>query len=214
MAQLKIKVCGMRDAGNIRRIAELRPDFMGFVFYRGSPRFAGGVLTPEDLRPVGEDIVRVGVFVDEQPEQLLYVADRFNLTALQLHGGESPAYCAALRRRLSGCLIFKAFGVDAAFDFARTGDYHGAADMFVFDAKSEQRGGSGRHFDWKLLRSYGGDTSFLIGGGIAVEDVPALVELAAAQPKMCGIDVNSRIETEAGIKSPELTRRFIEAVRE
>src|SRR4051812_20261752 len=130
-SKIKLKVCGMRDTFNISEIASLCPDYMGFIFYKGSSRFVGEkFVVPHDLPAV---IQRVGVFVNEDAEQILQVAKSNRLDFVQLHGQESPELCRVVAK--NGLRVIKAFNVDDRFDFSGTAEYVGVADFFLFDAR-------------------------------------------------------------------------------
>ena len=197
-AALLIKVCGLREAGNIEAVAGLRPDFIGFVFHPASPRHAGATLRPELLRALPPDIRKVGVFVDETPAQILATVASFGLDAAQLHGQEPPAECADLRR--AGVLVIKAFPVGETVDWAAVQPYEGHCDYYLFDTKGAAPGGNGTAFDWELLRGYPLATPYLLAGGLGPEHAAALAELHL--PGLAGVDLNSRFEMAPGRKDP------------
>ena len=206
-----IKVCGMREPDNIRRVAEAGADWMGFIFYARSPRFAGN-LSPDEIskeRAVRRPPVRVGVFVDATPEYMMEMGNKYALGYLQLHGNESPDTCYALQKR--GYAIIKAFSIADEEDLKLTADYEGRADYFLFDTKCEQHGGSGNQFDWSMLNSYKGKKPFLLSGGINPYSPPTLKELR--HPQLAGFDLNSRFETKPGLKDVERLRHFLEELR-
>ncbi|HEY1007534.1 MAG TPA: phosphoribosylanthranilate isomerase [Sphingobacteriaceae bacterium] len=200
---LKIKVCGMRDPANIAAVSALKPDYLGFIFFPGSRRFVGP--DPETLfSQITADpgIVRTGVFVDESPEVILDHARRFQLGAVQLHGGESPAVCSQLLA--AGLEVIKAFGVGETFDFGRLDPYRDACTYFLFDTKTSGHGGSGRAFDWSLLDGYTGDRPFFLSGGVGPENIGALQNISSRY--FYGTDLNSRFETEPGLKDTDRLR--------
>lgn len=203
---LKIKICGMRNPGNIAGIAALHPDWLGFIFYGPSPRY-GGDLDPRALDALPATIRRVGVFVDAPEDSMLSQARRYGLHALQLHGDETPQQCARLRERY---VVFKAFGLATAADLDRTAAYEGCCDYFLFDTKTPAKGGSGLCFDHRLLSAYRGRTPYLLSGGIGPDHAEALHAL----PELCcGVDLNSRFETAPGRKDAALLAGFIAALR-
>ena len=138
---LLVKVCGMTDGDNIRRVEALGVDFIGFVFHEPSPRYAGVV--PSYLP---ERAKRVGVFVDSPRKEVERKAERFGLQVLQLHGGESPDYCRCLRETL-GLPLVKAFHLAEPEDLRRTEPYEGLCDFFLFEPLTCLPGGSG-HPRW------------------------------------------------------------------
>ena len=205
---MKIKVCGMREAQNIAEVAQIAPDFMGFVFYKHSRRYAGG-MAPEALAVLSPDTRRVGVFVNELRERVVATALRYGLDFVQLHGAETPDMCAGLRSE--GLGVIKAFGVAAAADVARAADFEGSCDLYLFDTAGTGHGGTGRKFDHSLLEAYTGLTPYLLSGGLGPDDACALAR--PANPLCMGFDINSRFETAPGIKNPEAIKTFIEIIK-
>jgi phosphoribosylanthranilate isomerase len=205
---MKIKVCGMRDPHNIAQIAGLKPDYMGFIFYAPSPRFVGS-LPPEALDGIiPADIRRIGVFVDAPETYLLETAERYLLDGVQLHGTESPEFCARIRQKYR---VIKAFGVASETDMRPTEDYAGACDYFLFDTKTPTHGGSGQAFDHRILTAYTGSTPYFLSGGISETDASSL---ATWDDERCvGVDINSRFESAPGIKDAEAVERFITTLR-
>lgn len=200
---LLIKVCGMTEAENIRRVEQLGVDLMGFIFYPKSPRCLCRM--PGYLPACAR---RVGVFVNESKENVLMYADRFSLDYLQLHGNESPEYCRSLRR--AGIRLIKAFAVAQPRDLLAASAYNGLCDYYLFDTKTPQYGGSGNRFDWNLLHRYDGPTPFLLSGGIHPYSAEAIREFH--HPRLAGIDLNSRFETAPGIKDTERIADFLNQI--
>lgn len=157
MTPLSIKVCGMTEAENIREVEQLGVDMIGFIFYPKSPRC---LCELPDYLPVHAK--RVGVFVNENKENILMYADRFALDYIQLHGDESPEYCRSLCN--NGLHLIKAFSIAHPKDLAAVSAYKGLCDYYLFDTKTPQYGGSGNQFDWNLLLRYTGMTPFLLSG--------------------------------------------------
>lgn len=199
-----IKVCGMREAENIREVEQLKVDMIGFIFYPKSPRC---LYELPAYMPVKAK--RVGVFVNEDKKEIEIFADRFSLDYIQLHGNESPEYCHSLRA--TGLRLIKAFSIARRKDFENIGTYEESCDYFLFDTQCEQHGGSGNQFDWSMLNSYKGKKPFLLSGGINPYSPPALKELR--HPQLAGFDLNSRFETKPGLKDVERLRHFLEELR-
>ncbi len=202
---LKIKVCGMRDPGNIAGVAAEKPDFMGFIFYPKSKRFAGFDAQTEILDAVCETIRKVGVFVNEIPEQVLATGRAWKLDAIQLHGQETPDYCRQIKK--SGLPVFKAFPINESFDFEILKEYQNCCDYFLFDTKGSLPGGTGQKFNWQQLENYHLDVPFFLSGGIGPDDVESIRKFH--HPQLFGIDINSGFEISPGIKDVEKVRRFI-----
>ena len=198
-----IKVCGMREASNIREVEALGVDLMGFIFWPKSSRY---VKEHPDYLPL--KCRRVGVFVDENVEKVMQIAEDYKLDYIQLHGHESPEYCGLLKR----FHIIKAFNISTADDIAETTAYQGIVDYLLFDAKGKSAGGNGKKFDWDVLASYEGSTPFLLSGGIGPEDVDNI--MACHHPQCVGIDLNSRFELSPAKKDIHLLRTFIQKIKQ
>jgi phosphoribosylanthranilate isomerase len=202
------KVCGMRAATNIEAVAATQPQFMGFIFYKNSPRYVGNqFLIPENF-PIS--IKRVGVFVNETSEVILDLLQKHKLDFVQLHGDETPAYVKNLKAIRVG--IIKVFRVDADFDFSTTKEFESGSDFFLFDTKGKQYGGNAIKFDWKLLQKYTGSVPFFLSGGISVDDIQALTEFK--HPQWYGVDVNSGVEIEPGLKDSLKVKNLIQLLTE
>lgn len=192
---MKIKVCGMREPANVREVARIHPDYMGFIFHRPSPRHIGDMpksvlkLLPTDIKPVL-------VTVDMPEQDLVVLAMRFGFKALQLHGNESPEECQRLRRRY---FVIKAIPITDESSFEKIKEYEGKVDLLLLDTASPFGGGSGKKFDWGLLDKVEISTDFLLSGGIGPEDAEAIA--AISHPHIIGIDINSRFELAPALKS-------------
>ncbi|RZK81266.1 MAG: phosphoribosylanthranilate isomerase [Pedobacter sp.] len=202
----KLKICGMKIPENIKRVSDLQPDYMGFIFYSGSKRYVED-LPPAQLLDLPEGVKRVGVFVDETLDEVVRIKENYHLQGLQLHGNETPIYCMSLKSKLSDdTLIIKAFGVDEDFDFASLSSYQGMVDYFLFDTQTPDHGGSGRTFNWQLLEHYTLNVPYFLSGGIGPEQVEELRKID--DDRLYAIDVNSRFETEPGLKDIDKLKDF------
>jgi len=173
----------MKYPGNIRAVAALHPDFMGFIFYPKSPRYA----KPLDLKTLEEiplTIKKIGVFVNESLENILTIVFKYKLDGVQLHGTELVETCAKLRD--AGLIVIKAFPIAEAINFIPTKLYEDACDYFLFDTKTDAYGGSGVKFNWAILDEYNGETPFLLSGVIAADDAEAILKIK--HPKFAGIE--------------------------
>ncbi len=198
-----VKVCGMREAENIRAVEALGVDWMGFIFWEHSSR---NVCQRPAYLPTRAK--RVGVFVDAPLDVVCQHVEAFGLDVVQLHGSESPTYLRDLRNALAGdVLIVKAFSIATRDDLLQTSLYEGLADFFLFDTKAQLVGGNGRKFDWNVLAHYDGSTPFLLSGGIGPDDAARLS--AFSHPRLAGIDLNSRFEISPALKNVELLKQFL-----
>ena len=196
----------MRDSRNIREVESLHPDMMGFMFWSGSKRY---VSQKPDYLP---KLYRVGVFVNPTADEVVQKVRELGLNRIQLHGAETPELCRAIHKA-TGLPIMKAIQVDSADDFVQCSAFERAdgVDMFLFDTKCSGWGGSGQSFDWSLLDSYDGSNPFILAGGIGPGAEERLVEIE--HPKFRGIDLNSRFETEPGLKEISKLSVFINNIR-
>lgn len=204
-SSLIIKVCGMRDAANIRDVEALQPDWMGFICWEGSPR------NVESCPAYLPHCVRVGVFVEPTLEFVKAKISQLGLNRLQLHGKETPERCAEIGEA-TGLPITKAVSVASEADVARAYIYNKvkSIDSLLFDTRSAAMGGSGRSFDWATLRNYNGKP-FLLSGGIGPDDAARVK--AFRHTCLMGIDVNSRFETSPAVKDITALRNFIYEMR-
>lgn len=200
---LKLKICGMREPSNIMEVARLQPEYMGFIFYDKSPR-----CVPADFKIPAEfptTVKRVGVFVDEDLEQVITRVHQHHLDFVQLHGNESVTFCEKLKEQSIG--VIKVFSVEDEFDFNVTKTYSNVADYFLFDTKGKYHGGNGQAFDWNILQRYDQEPPFFLSGGLSVDNITNVNTLKNLN--LHAIDVNSGLETAPGIKDVVKVEEFI-----
>ncbi len=228
-----VKVCGMRDAKNIYDVAQAGANWIGLIFYPQSKRYVRQISSMAGLIPdVGSfaadasfDIISYlhgryvklcGVFVDDMPQTIIARVVNYQLDIVQLHGDENVVMIDNLRRSIvpdirPGIQIMKAISIASKADFRKCAQYEGHVDYFLFDTKCDTKGGSGRQFDWSLLKAYKGKTPFLLSGGIGLEDVEAIK--AIHHDRCIGIDVNSKFEESPAVKDANAIKEFIAALR-
>jgi phosphoribosylanthranilate isomerase len=204
-----LKVCGMRLPENLAAVATLQPDFLGFIFYPKSSRYVGTQLNQADLAALPAGIRKVGVFVNETVDAVLARVAEFGLNLVQLHGQETPTECARLQA--AGVPVIKAFSVGEEFSFDRLQPYVGHVDYFLFDTKGAQPGGNGTTFNWNLLATYNLPVPYFLAGGLGLEEAEALRNLRL--PGLFALDLNSRFETEPGVKDAGLLRKMFDSLR-
>lgn len=229
---MKIKVCGMRAPANISDVVNLGVDMIGFVFCPQSKRCvrmlpsmagiipdyvsAGQMQGIDDANEVWGKVERVGVFVDDMPQNIVTRVYGYRLDYVQLHGSEEPVMIDNLRRTLDpdimpGIKIIKAISVGEDDDIRKAREYEGHADYILFDTKGKEKGGNGEHFDWSLLENYDCGLPFFLSGGIGPEDADAIRNIG--HPRMFGIDLNSRFELQPALKDVEKLKKFISEIR-
>lgn len=206
---MKVKICGLRDKDNIREIAGMKPDYLGFIFYKASPRYAGDILDVDTLNELDEGLKKVGVFVNENINKVVDIALAYGLDVLQLHGNENPAYCSELKGE--NFEIIKAFTPVNENDFLTMKKYSGSCDYFLLDNRGKMAGGSGQKFNWEILDKYKLDIPFFLSGGIGPGDSEQL--LSMNYKNMTAIDINSRFEIAPGVKDPALVEEFLNKIR-
>ncbi|MBC7654991.1 MAG: phosphoribosylanthranilate isomerase [Oligoflexus sp.] len=199
MKDLKIKVCGMKYPDNISALSDLKPDYMGFIFYPPSKRFIGLDFQKSDLNGIDKDINKTAVFVNAHLNEVIEFSHLYGFKTLQLHGNETPEFCKELMNQ--GFKIIKAFGVNDSFDFAVLEQYTNSVDFFLFDTKTEEHGGSGEVFGWDLLNNYHLDKPFFLSGGLSLDNLTSIIEIK--NPYFFGVDLNSKFEIEPASKDVE-----------
>ena len=174
--KMLVKVCGMRDADNIREVSQLGVDMIGFIFYPKSPRFVQMISSKAGIIPdyseerielamarktaeTQKQPARVGVFVDDMPQNIVTRVYNYRLDYIQLHGNEPRETIENLRATIDPDIkpnirIIKAISVSSAEDIQKYKEYAGAVDLFLFDTKCKTVGGSGEQFDWQVLQQY------------------------------------------------------------
>lgn len=204
----RIKICGVSSADIAAECLRLRVDFIGLVFVARSPRR----VNPEQaasLAASAGDVDRVGLFVDPRDEDVAAAVS--SLTALQLHGDETPERCADLRTRF-GLPVWKALGISSRADVAHSADWAGAVDLVLYDAKpaaGDIEGGRGVRFDWGLLGHRPPVPRWGLAGGLTPHNVGEAIRATNAPL----VDVSSGVEDEPGIKNKEKIAAFVQAAR-
>lgn len=203
MKQLRLKVCGLRD--NIAEVAALGPDYAGFIFYPNSPRYLGEDF---EMPALPESIKKVGVFVNESMDKVSLYVKKYQLDFVQLHGMESADDCKQLKSQ--GIGVIKSFAMEEGFDFSALEQYHSTVDYFLFDTKTKEFGGSGKAFNWELLKDYPLDKEYFLSGGISLDSLADLEFIDMS--KIHALDVNSRLEVKSGLKDVIALRSLVHRI--
>ena len=145
---IRLKICGMKFPQNMEQVAALQPDYLGFIFYKESPRFLASVIP---TLPPG--VKKTGVVVNASLLEVLDAVEKHQLQAVQLHGEESPQFCEALRQAFGQkqLQIIKAISIAETLSNELLQTYEGKVDLFLFDTSGKTRGGTGRKFNWEVL---------------------------------------------------------------
>ena len=201
---MKLKVCGMKYQDNIKQVAALQPDYLGFIFYEKSARNFDTKLIPK----LPKSIKKTGVFVNADINFVEEKINKYNLQAVQLHGDESPEYCKKLKSK--SIEIFKVFSIKDEFNFDVLKPYEDACDYFLFDTKGKLPGGNGYTFDWNVLNNYPSTKPFFLSGGLGVNEVEDIKHFFNSKAsKYCyALDVNSKFEIEPGLKDGLILKEF------
>ena len=209
---IRVKICGLRDAGHIAAAAKAGANYLGFVFFPRSPRNLGLAQARDLAHGVPVGIAKVGLVVDADNAFLDALLANVPLDMLQLHGRESVARVTEIRARY-GLPVMKAVGVADADDLAAVADYSQVADQILVDAKApagaDLPGGNGRAFDWTLLSRRRWPRPWMLAGGLTPENVAEAIYLTGARQ----VDVSSGVETAPGVKDAGLIADFIAAAR-
>ena len=222
---MKIKVCGMRDTENIFAVSQLDIHLMGFVFHPQNERYVKMISSRAGIIPDYSEeqfkrargqaekvfpsrIKRVGVFVDDMPQNIVTRVYNYALDYIQLDGNESAVACRNLRSTLHpdiqpGIQLIKTIAVNNADDLLRCEEYTGAVDLFLFDMLCGQK-------NWNLLEAYHGEIPFLLSGDIGPDSLEGLKQFS--HPHFEGINLNHSFETSPGVKDVERLRQFIAEV--
>ena len=200
-----IKICGITNMDDAAAAVAAGADLLGFNFYKPSPRYITPQKAREIVRRFPSEVLKVGVFVNEELADVHTIMRVAGLGALQLHGDESPEYCS----KFPGCCVIKTFAVTDTFDVHAAEAYE--VDGIMLDTKHNHlRGGTGRVFDWSIARQAALTIPNLyLAGGLSPENV----ENAIKTVRPYAVDACSALEDRPGIKNHERMRVFINTVR-
>lgn len=201
-----IKICGITNIDDARAAVAAGADALGFNFYNRSPRYIAPPAAREIVEQLPSAILTVGVFVNEEtPESVKKIASEAGVTAFQLHGDESPAYC----RELSDRYVIKTLTVSGDFDIQMVQHYD--VNAIMLDTRDNNlRGGTGRVFDWSVAIEVNKVAPKLfLAGGLSPENISEAIELV----RPYAVDACSALEDRPGIKNHDRMRAFVELAR-
>ncbi|MFP4013338.1 MAG: phosphoribosylanthranilate isomerase [Chitinispirillaceae bacterium] len=201
---IRIKICGITRYEDARVAANLGVDALGFIFYPKSPRYISPENASDIIRKLPPFVTKVGVFVNEESGHVMEVAGNAGLDTVQLHGDESPEYCAQLRMP-----VVKSFSVAPNSDLSLLSAYD--VSGFLLDTwSSEKRGGTGTTFDWSVaVKACNLYKSVILAGGLGPSNVLEAIE----NVRPFAVDVNSGVEISPGVKNPYKMREVISIVK-
>lgn len=195
---MNIKVCGITTAKQVQQLDGLDIDYAGFIFVPSSPRYVEGKLDKKQIKNADFDLKKVGVFINPSYSDILDAIEDYGLDVVQLHGEETPEFCADLNEDIE---VIKVFHIDETVKSIDklVAPYDNACDYYLFDTKtSDAKGGTSKQFDWSILEKSKIEKPFFLSGGISLEDIAAIKKFK--HPDFFGVDVNSKFETEPGVK--------------
>jgi phosphoribosylanthranilate isomerase len=203
---VKVKICGITNWADAKAAVEAGANLLGFNFYRKSPRYISPVTAARIIGRLPKRVRTVGVFVNEPEESILATARRAGLDELQLHGDESPAVVERLSVEFP---VIKAIRVRGPLRASQLEKF-GKADAILLDGfDAKQYGGTGKTFDWRLVRRAGLQTRLFLAGGLNVGNVQEAI--AVSQPY--AVDACSGVEARPGKKDARLLEGFVQAAK-
>ncbi len=209
---MRVKVCGMTQLDQVRKLEEMGIDFAGFIFYPKSPRFAGRHISGDQMRRAKLRIGKVGVFVNTPYENMMHMVDEYGLDMVQLHGDETPRTCEQIANYVTVIKVFR-LGENDPISWI-TKPYEESCDMFLFDTLGVGYGGTGKKFNWDLLKPAAIEKLFFLSGGIEPEDTNKLKSFFNEEEskKLFSIDINSRFEIQSGLKDLDKIEQFYKSL--
>jgi len=209
---MRIKVCGMTQLEQVKALDEMGVDFAGFIFYPKSPRYMREKIEPDQLRRLKLKIAKVGVFVNMAYDELMHTVEDYRLDMVQLHGDETPRFCEQVANYVAVIKAFRLSDNDPIEWMVRP--YHEGSDMYMFDTLGAGYGGTGKKFDWTVLKNSSIDKLFYLSGGIEPGDEEKLNLFSKedAARKLFAVDVNSKFESSVGVKDLRKIKMFIDTL--
>ena len=195
----------------IEELEMIGATFAGMIFYPKSPRYVLRHMTTTQMKGF-KNINKVGVFVNASVEEVKHMVDECRLHMVQLHGDETPKYCEKIADYVS---VVKAFRISESDNIEwMIKPYMDVCDMFMFDTMGAGYGGTGKKFDWNMLKGSSIGKPFFLSGGIQPEDTEALKEFAQepVARAMFAVDINSKFETSPGVKDMKKVETFIKEI--
>ena len=207
--KMRVKVCGVTMPSQLEALDEMSVDLAGFIFYPRSPRYVVDKIPADYLRKFKGKIAKVGVFVNMPYEELMRTVEDYRLDMVQLHGDEIPRYCERVANYITVIKAFRLSDNDPIEWMAKP--YDEACDMYMFDTLGAGYGGTGKKFDWNVLKNSTIDKLFFLSGGIEPDDEERLKLFAKENiaKKIFAVDINSKFETSPGVKDLDKVKEFV-----
>lgn len=210
---MKIKVCGMTLPEQVNALEEMGVELAGFNFYPKSPRYVGQKIAPDRMKKIGGRIVKVGVFVNEEYDKLLKTVEDYRLDMVQLHGDETERFCENIANYVTVIKAFRLTDNDPIDWMIQP--FNEGSDMYMFDTLGADYGGTGKKFDWDVLKYKVIDKLFFISGGVEPGDEERLLQFdkEPVAGKLFAVDINTKFEIGAGIKDIARIKKFVDALK-
>lgn len=209
----RVKICGLKEAEHIHAAADAGASYVGFVFFKKSPRHVSLSQAKALALEVPTGVAKVALTVNADDAFLDQLIEQVPLDMLQLHGKETPERVAEVKARY-GLPVMKAIGIATEEDTQQIDLYGEVADQLLVDAKAPKGadlpGGNGLAFDWTLVNRKFWPKPWMLAGGLTPENVALAVQMTGAKQ----LDVSSGVESAPGVKDPDLIRAFIKAAQE
>ena len=201
----EIKICGITNPEDAFCAAACGADAVGFIFYPASPRYIAPKRAKEIIADLPADLVKVGVFVNREANEVAQTVEACGLDMIQLHGDESPEYC----RRFPPERVIKAVFPRTTEELRALNAYDVRA--FLADFREAGRyGGTGKRTDWKLAAGLAKKQPLILAGGLGIENIAEAIAAVAPQ----AVDINSGIEQAPGLKDHDRMRRIVAMIRQ
>lgn len=205
---MQLKVCGITRPGQLHELDLMGISFAGLIFHPASPRYVVDKMDGDSACAEPFNLKKTGVFVNMPLEELGRYQLDYEISLLQLHGDENPAYCEAARKLAPVIKVFR-LGAEENLD-ALLEPFQESCDFFLFDTQTRAYGGSGQQFDWNIVMKAKINKPFFLSGGIGPEDAGRLRTIH--HPYLFALDLNSRFETAPGLKNMDKVQEFLNVI--
>lgn len=207
---MRVKICGITQIEQGQEIVSLGANSLGFICVERSPRY----VTPEQIKAIAQalplQVDKIGVFADCPLREITAIVTQASLTAVQLHGAETPEFCLQLRRAIAPEVeLIKAFRIESTASLSETTAYTNSVDTLLLDAYHPQMlGGTGKTLDWQNLAQFKPTLPWMLAGGLT----PHNIADALSRLKPNGIDLSSGVERSPGDKDLQKVKQLFEAL--
>jgi len=205
---MKLKVCGLTKMDQVNELISMKIDFLGFIFYEKSPRFVLNHLSLKEISNISHT-GKFGVFVNENVNKIIEIAENADLNFIQLHGDENENFISELRKKLDskiGIIKVIRVGNQSSDELQKTINHQlSIINHLLFDTDSKAFGGTGKTFDWNILNEIEIPLPYFLSGGISLENIH---QLSIINHQPFALDINSKFEIMPGNKDVEKIKKF------